>query len=308
MTDHLRAWSETIPELREATGGPAGIERIIGRAEHVFVRFPAGELHLEVHPADAAGAPAIILIPGTGSHVRFHSAGLGVLCDAGINAIGLDRPGHGLSGGRRGHAPIDVTIDAIEVARAYAARRFGTKVALVGHSFGGVIAWYALTRAQPVADAVVCAGSIAHPQELPTRQARLRAPIVRRVARIAPYRTLPITKIAPFQHVALSPEILAFFEHKDDDVWCWRYTLSSLASFLEFRPQRDWSEVQVPTLVIAGSANRMTTEQSIRAVMHRAKPPSAELIVMPDAGEMVFHEHLLATLQLLEPWLKQHLA
>jgi hypothetical protein len=36
MSSHLRSWSETIPELREATSGPAGIERIITRAEHVF--------------------------------------------------------------------------------------------------------------------------------------------------------------------------------------------------------------------------------------------------------------------------------
>jgi pimeloyl-ACP methyl ester carboxylesterase len=201
-----------------------------------------------------------------------------------------------------------MTIESIELARSYARERFGGKVALVGHSYGGILAWFALTRAQPIADAVVCVGAIAHPQVLPTRQARLRAPIVRRLARIAPYRTLPITKIAPFQHVALSPELLAFFEHQDDDVWCWRYTLASLASVLEFRPERDWTDVEVPTLVLAGSANRMTTEASVRAVLRRAQPPAAELHVMEGAGEMVFHENLRATLQVLEPWLRQRLA
>jgi alpha-beta hydrolase superfamily lysophospholipase len=228
-----------------------------------------------VHAADAAEAPTVILLPGTGSHARFHSAALGAFRERGIHAIGLDRPGHGLSGGRRGHAPIEVTIDAIEQARDYARERFGGKVGLVGHSFGGIIAWYALTRQQPIADAVVCAGSIAHPHVLPTRQARLRAPVVRRLARIAPHRTLSIKKLAPFEHVALDPDILRFFEREDDDVWCWRYTLSSLASFLEFAPQRDWDVVEIPTLVLAGSANRMTDEASIRAVMRHAQPPRA---------------------------------
>ncbi len=303
MTAHLRSWSETIPELREATGGAAGIERIITRAEHVFLPFPTGDLHLEVHAADAADALTIILVPGTGSHARFHSAALGTFREHGIHAIGLDRPGHGLSGGRRGHAPIEATIDAIEHTGDFAQHRFGGKVALIGHSFGGVIAWYALTRQHPIADAVVCAGTIAHPEVLPTRQARLRAPVVRRLARLAPYRTLPIKKLAPFEHVALDPDMLRFFEHEDDDVWCWRYTLSSLASFLDFAPQRDWSLVNIQTLVLAGSANRMTDEASVRAVMRHSQPPGARLHVVPGAGEMVFHEHLLTTLQLLQPWL-----
>ncbi len=307
MTDHLRSWAATIPEFRDATGGAVGIDRIIARAEHVFLPFGTGELHLEVHAADAPHAPTIILVPGTGSHARFHSGALGVFRDAGIHAIGFDRPGHGLSGGRRGHAPIDPTIDAIERTRDYARNRFAGKVGLVGHSFGGLIAWYALTRAHPIADAVVCAGTIAHPDVLPTRQARLRAPLVRRLARIAPYRTLSIKKLAPFQHVALSPQILRFFAQQDDDVWCWRYTLSSLASILEFAPQRDWTHVEIPTLVIAGSANRMTTEDSIRAVMRHAQPPDAQLHVMSGAGEMVFHEHLPAAIRLLEPWLREHL-
>jgi hypothetical protein len=59
--------------------------------------------------------------------------------------------------------------------------------------------------------------------------------------------------------------------------------------------------------VIAGSANRMTSEESIRAVMRHAQPSEAQLHVMSGAGEMVFHEHLPATARLLEPWLKEHL-
>ncbi|HEU5183625.1 MAG TPA: alpha/beta fold hydrolase [Gemmatimonadaceae bacterium] len=308
MTGHLRAWSQTIPELREATGGPAGVDRIIERAEHVFLPFPAGELHLEVHATDARDAPTVIFVPGIGAHVRFQSIALGVLRGSGIHAIGLDRPGHGLSRGRRGDAPVSSTIEAIERVGAYARERFGAKVGLVGHSLGGIFAWYALTRAQPVADAVVCAGTISHPQVLPTREARLRAPVVRRLARIAPHLTLPIAKTAPFAHVALGPEILTFFKHKDDDVWCWRYTLSSLASILEFDPERDWAAVETPTIVVVGSADRMTSEAAIRAVMRRAQPPTAELHVIPGAGHMLFHEHLMTTMRLLVPWLKQHLA
>jgi len=307
MTAHLREWSDSIAELREATGGREGIERIIARVEHVFLRFAAGELHLEVHPTDSADAPVVIVVPSIGAHARFQSPALGLLCDAGFHAIGLDRPGHGLSGGRRGHAPAEISIDAIEMTRDYARERFGSKVGLVGHSLGGMIAWYALTRSQPIADAVVCAALIGHPRVLPTRQARLRAPVVRRLARVAPLRSLPINKVAAFKDIALGPELLGFFATRDDDLWCWRYTLSSLASFLEFRPERDWPQSNIPTLVIAGSVDRMTPETTIRAVMSYAQPPHTQLRVIPGAGHMLFHEHLATTMRMLEPWLKQHL-
>ena len=307
MSAHLQQWSESIPEVREATGGPATIERIIERAEHVFLPSNDGELHLEVHATERSDAPAIILVPSIGAHARFQSAALGLLCDAGMHAIGLDRPGHGLSRGRRGDASVEVSIGAIQATRDYARDRFGTRVGLVGHSLGGMIAWYALTREQPIADAVVCAALIGHPQVLPSRQARLRAPIVRRLARIVPHRTLPISKLADFDHIALSPELLHFFSARDDDVWCWRYTLSSLASMLEFRPQRDWGAVEIPTLVLAGGADRMTPEAVIRDVMARAQPRGTELQVIPGAGHMLFHEHLGTTMRLLEPWLRQHL-
>jgi alpha-beta hydrolase superfamily lysophospholipase len=307
MTSHLLAWSETIPELREATGGRDAIERVIARVEHVFVPFPAGDLHLEVHPAEAADAPAIVAVPSIGAHARFQSAALGALREAGFHAIGLDRPGHGLAGGRRGHAPADVSIDAIALARDYAKARFHTPVGLIGHSLGGMIAWYALTRTQPIADAVVCAALIGHPEVLPTRQARIRAPLVRKLARIAPYRTMPIRKLLRFEDIALRPELLDLFDRQDDDVWAWRYTLAALASMLEFRPERDWTDVEIPALVIAGGGDRMTPEATVRAVLSRAQPPNAELHVIPGAGHMLFHEHLVTTLRLLEPWLKQRL-
>lgn len=308
MTTHLRDWAAAIPELREATGGSAGIDRIVKRAEHVFLPSAGGDLHLEVHSAEVRDAPVVILVPGIGAHARFQSSALGVLRDRGLNAIGVDRPGHGLSGGRRGDAPVEASIDAIEAARDYARERFGGRVALVGHSLGGMIAWYSLTRAQPIADAVVCASTIGHPHVLPTRQARLRAPVVRRLARVVPHLSLPIEQAAPFDHVALGPEILSFFKRHDDDVWCWRNTLSSLASFLDFRPERDWSQADIPTLVLAGGADRMTTEPAIRAVMEHAQPDGAELRLIPDAGHMLFHEHLGTTMRILEPWLRERLA
>ncbi len=273
----------------------------------MFLPFATGDLHLEVHDAGQGGAAAIILVPGIGAHARFHSPALGAFCMAGIHAIGLDRPGHGLSSGRRGHAPVEMTIDAVRTAADYAKERFGTKVALIGHSLGGVDAWYALTTRRPVADVVVCAGTVSHPDVLPTRQARLRAPVVRGLAHVLPHLSISIRQTAPFEHVALSPEILRVFERRDDDVWCWRYTVSALASYLTFSPERDWREVQTPTLIVAGDADRMTSPDALEAVLNHSRPPHAELQIISGAGHMLLHERLPDTIGVLTQWLNTHL-
>ena len=111
-------------------------------------------------------AATIVFSPGHRRHARFYLPLLGRLCDEGFNVVGIDRPGHGLSEGRRGDCTIDEILDVVEDSVRYARERFGGPVALLGSSLGGIISWYALTR-EPDVEAVVC-HNIAHPARAAT--------------------------------------------------------------------------------------------------------------------------------------------
>jgi UDP-glucose 4-epimerase len=309
-TAALRSWSRTVPGLRDALEGPDDIDRMAERAEHVLIPYQDKQVHLEVHAtgeggheADGSGAPTLVFSPGIGGHARFYLPVLGRLCDEGFNVVAIDRPGHGLSEGRRGDCPIDEILDVLEDAVRYARERFEGPVALVGSSLGGIIGWYALAREPDVA-AVVC-HNIAHPAVPHEPSARLKVPVLKRLARLAPLAPVPIKRIADFEALSRSPEILDHFRRELDGTWCFRITARSAASLFTYEPPVDWSQVETPVLVLIGEQDEMVSARFTEEVLAAGKPPNTELRVVPGLGHLLFHDHLAEVLPSVVAWLNE---
>jgi UDP-glucose 4-epimerase len=301
-----RAWARSIPGLCNALDGPADVDRMSERVEHVLLPYGDLQVHLELHSAAADSAPSIVFSPGIGGHSRFYLPLLGKLCDAGFNVIGIDRPGHGLSEGRRGDCTVEEALDVIESAATYARRRFGGPVALLGSSLGGILSWYALTR-EPDVEAVVC-HNIAHPGVPHEPAARLKIPVLKRLARAAPFAGVPIKRIANFHAVADSPEVIDYFHREEDEIWAWKVTARSIASLYTYRPPLDWSAARVPVMVLVGESDRMVTRSFTEQVVATARPEAAEVRVLEGAGHMLFIDHLDRSLPVVVEWLAAALA
>lgn len=303
-TAALREWSESVPGLREGLGGPEGFDAALAEAEHEFVPFRDGELHLEVHAAGEDAEATVVFSPGIGGHARFYSPVLAALRERGLNAIGVDRPGHGLSTGRRGDAPMDVTLDAVETAVRWARERFGKPVALAGSSLGGIITWYALTR-EPDVVCAVC-HNITHPMSRIDRKAELAVPAMLRAAKLMPLAPVRIKDFADFGAVALDESILDWFDQETDRVWNWTLTMRTGASFFEFEPQLPWDRLTTPALVLVGDQDRMVSPDFTREAFERSAPAAAELRVLPGAGHMLFLEHLADTVEATATFVREH--
>jgi nucleoside-diphosphate-sugar epimerase/pimeloyl-ACP methyl ester carboxylesterase len=303
-TRALLEWSETVPGMREAIGGRESMQAALDAAEHEFLPFRDGELHLEVHAAGEESDATVVFSPGIGGHARFYAPALAALRAAGLNAIGVDRPGHGLSTGRRGDAPMEPTLDALEAVVGWARERFGRPVALAGSSLGGIITWYALTRAPDIACAVC--HNINHPALRLDRKAEFVVPVMSRAAKLAPLAPVPIKEFADFGAVALDPSILGWFDRETDRVWSWTLTMRAGASVFEFEPRVPWEQVTTPTLVLVGEADEMVSPGFTRAAFQRAAPPSAELRVLPGMGHMLYLEHLAETAELTAEFVRAH--
>jgi UDP-glucose 4-epimerase len=305
LTSELRAWTGNVRGLAEALDGPADIDRIVDRVEHVLLPHRDKQLHLEVQAADQDGAPSVVFSPGIGGYARFYLPVLGKLCDASFNVIGVDRPGHGLSEGRRGDCTIDQILDVLEEAVRYARERFEAPVALVGSSLGGIISWYALTR-EPDVDAVVC-HNVGHPAVFHEPSVRPKAAVLKRLARLAPYAGVPIKALADFDKLSLSPEILDHFRGERDRIWCWKITARSAASLFDYEPPVDWSRVTTPVLALVGADDEMVSAEFSRQVVAAGKPPNADLRILPGLGHLLFHDHLSDVLPLVTDWLHETL-
>jgi UDP-glucose 4-epimerase len=305
LTDEIRGWTRSVPGLAKALDGPSDIDRMAKRVEHVLMPYQDKQIHLEVQPS-GDGAPTVVFSPGIGGYSRFYLPVLGKLCDEGFNVVGIDRPGHGLSEGRRGDCTIDQILDVLEEAVRYSRDRFGGPVVIMGSSLGGIISWYALTR-EPDVDAVIC-HNIAHPSIFHEASMRPKVAALKRLARISPYAGVPIKRLADFDAVALSPEVLDYFRSETDRIWSWRISARSAASLFEYEPPVAWSKVETPVLVLVGGADDMVTAAFTERVVTATRAPNAELRVLEGLGHMLFQDHLAEVLPLVLDWTSKTLA
>jgi alpha-beta hydrolase superfamily lysophospholipase len=298
----LEVPTRLLLEARERNPALAALdlERGLQRLEHTWAKQHGVLIHLEVHPV-SAGAPTVVIVHGLGDHTRRLTPLAIALCEAGFNAIGLDRRGHGISEGRRGDASLDEDFAVLRLGIAQARERFGGPVVLLGDSLGGIMIWYLLTQ-EPDVDAVVC-HDISHPDVRHDASMRFKAPLMRAVGTVVPRLAVPVRQIADYDHVALDPVTKAYFDDEVDKLFNFTISGRSVASYLAFRASRPWEQVSTPALVIAGAEDRMVSPRFIEASLERSKPPNTTYVKVPGAGHQLFLDDLGDALPPLLEWL-----
>ncbi|MGO9321834.1 MAG: NAD-dependent epimerase/dehydratase family protein, partial [Solirubrobacteraceae bacterium] len=138
VTERLRQWCTLESARGSAQLEMAELEALLSQVVHAFIDGPAGDIHLEVHAANDAEAPTVVLVAPLGGHARALAPRIAELLRARRHVVAVDRPGHGLSHGRRGDAPRRLLDVAIKGAESYARRQFGTDVVVLDASMDGL--------------------------------------------------------------------------------------------------------------------------------------------------------------------------
>jgi lysophospholipase len=303
----LEVPTRLLLEARERNAALAALDLEGGlrRLDHAWVKQDGVLIHLEVH-AIAPGAPTVVIAHGLGDHTRRLAPLAIALGEAGFNAIGLDRRGHGISEGRRGDASLDEDFAVLRLGIAEARERFGGPVVLLGDSLGGIMIWYLLSEGADV-NAVVC-HDISHPDVRHDASMRFKAPLMRALGTVAPRLGISVRQVADYEHVALDPVTKAYFDDEVDKLFNFSISARSAASYLAWRPPRPWEQVPTPALVIAGAEDRMVSPRFIEASLERSKPPNSTYVKVPGAGHQLFLDDLGASLQPLLDWLQKTVA
>ena len=295
-TAWLREAARVLPGLAEID-----LDTVLAGLEHDWMELRGELMHLEVHPARGIAHATVVVVHGLGDHVRRATPLGGALAGAGLNAVLVDRRGHGLSEGPRGDASLEDDLATCEAAIAYARRRFGGPVVLMGDSLGGIMSWYLLTR-EPDVEAVVC-HCIDHPDESHDPTVRWKAPLVRALARVAPRLPMPVTQIADYSQVALEPLTHRYFSDRIDPLFNFTVTVRSVASYTTFTPLVPWERVATPVLVTIGSEDRMVSQRHTELCLERAKPPNTTYIAHPGLGHQLYLDHLAQALPPVLDWI-----
>jgi alpha-beta hydrolase superfamily lysophospholipase len=275
-------------------------------------------LRLAAYDGPGPGGPSVVALHGmiTGvdvlRSVRPGFAPYARLASLGCNVLALDWPGHGRSGGRRGHLEYRAAMDATAAAVAVAVDRWGGPVGLFGTALGGVLAFYAALEDSRVS-AVACHNVLdlrdVRPVLQRARQGALLPAAARLHGRLAGRRMtaikVPAAAVVAPGDLAEDPLLARALRRHPQAVRS--YDLASLGSlFLSPQDKPAVSAQQVPTFIAVGSADRVQPETATRAFASRLTC-RRQLWTLPGAGHQLLLEHPAALLPAVATFLRDHL-
>jgi len=187
----------------------------------------------------------VVIVHGLAEHKGRYNDFIDSLADAGISVFAIDLRGHGESDGKRGDVQdfgdfIDDLHDAIKRIKSSYPK---LKLALFGHSIGGLIASVYCAEYSDIHYLILSSPSLETPKNV-------------RLLRLLPYKLLPFIKIR--KRYSESKEMLAV--SRRDPLSCHYMSLRLLGvAFVQGirRFRKTQSKMNVPILVMGGGQDKL---------------------------------------------------
>ncbi|SFB09762.1 Lysophospholipase, alpha-beta hydrolase superfamily [Cohnella sp. OV330] len=216
-----------------------------------------------------APSAVVLLVHGMGEHMGRYDHVAAMLNEAGYAALGFDQRGHGRTAGKRGHTPsYEGLLEGVNLLFAEAARRYpGVPVILYGHSMGGNVALNYLLRRKPnVVGAVIGSPWL----RLAFAPPQAQVVIGRLVERLYP----GFTNKRPMKVEHLTTDPAMAERYRSDPLGHGHITARFFFGVQRAGP---WAiqhadELSVPTLLMHGDDDRVTSVAASRQFAERAGP------------------------------------
>jgi alpha-beta hydrolase superfamily lysophospholipase len=297
LTDAVREMALRSPRLTALAGGAAAVRRMLDAIENVWMEHQGLRLHVDLHRSPAAKA-AVVFQPGLGAHARLYFLLGGLLARRGYHVLAIDRPGHGLSDGPRGDCTVEEAVAVSGRVLEHARQRLGLPVVLMGSSLGGLLTVFALLRG--LGPDLAVAHTFVYPGTLLSMRLRARW-IARRRRRPYPLAEL----VHGFDRLSAEPAVREYLGSGSDPGVAWELTPRSVASLFGFRVP---APARAPaTLVVTGARDRAIPAWATRLFTWWSGLPGYDLLVLPDCGHLLFHDHLDVSVPAVAGWLDARL-
>lgn len=291
----VRAMVLASPHLTRLAGGADEVDRIFGAIRDEWLEVDGRRVHLDLHPCtDPKGT--IVFQPGSGAHARNYFLLGGLLAGRGYEVLAIDRPGHGRSEGEPGDCTVEEAIEAARATLDLARSRSPGPVVLMGSSMGGLLTVFGLLAG--LAPDLAVAHNFIYPGRL--FSLRLRARWIAR-HRKKPY---PLAELVHrFEELSDDPAVRAYLRERKDPYMAWELSPRSVASLFAFRLPAVPSAPD--TLVITGAKDKAIPAWATRFFARLSGLPSRcrEVRIVPDAGHLLFHDHLDRSVPIVADWL-----
>ncbi|GAB6101703.1 alpha/beta hydrolase [Thermococcus atlanticus] len=223
----------------------------------------------------------VVLVHGLGEHSGRYGKLISMLNDAGFAVYTFDWPGHGRSGGKRGHASIEETLRIIDSI----IEEIGEKPFLFGHSLGGLaVIRYAETRPDKILGVIASSPALAKSPETPAFMVTL----AKFLGKIAPGITMSN---------GLKPELLsrnpAAVEGYINDPLVHDRISAALGRSIFENMERAHSEagrIAVPVLILVGTGDLITPPEGARRLFEKLRVEDKTLKEFEGAYHEIFED------------------
>lgn len=262
------------------------------------------ELFGKIWPVDKPKA-VLVLLHGLGEHIQRYEHVAQYMNQAGFGFLGIDLPGHGKSGGKRGHGPdLSTYLKVVEVARDKARALFGDcPLFLYGHSMGGnIVLNYLLDRQGAGFQGVIATSSWIR---LKTAPPAFKIGLGRLMTRLYPAFSQP-NGLDP-NDISRDPEVVR--KYQNDPLVHNQITASTGISIYDKAKfvQNFQGSAAIPLLLIHGAADPITDPAGSRQLAGQLQG-SVQLHIFPELYHETHNEpEKEQVLQTLADWINQQL-
>ena len=232
---------------------------------------------------DGTARAVFVIVHGLGEHSGRYFNLLGPLTEAGVEVWSYDLRGHGRSPGQRGHIlHWSEYRDDLDHFLAYIRTAQPAKpLFLYGHSLGAMIVAEYVLRESPVVAGVILSA-------LATEPVGVATPVLIMIARLLSRIWPTFTLASGLDSTAISriPEVVQAYQQDPlvHDRSTTRFATEGLAAIDFIRANT--SKINLPLLVIHGSADRIAAVSGSQTFYDGASSPDKELWILPER----FHE------------------
>ena len=105
-----------------------------------------------------------------------------------------------------------------------------------------------------------------------------------------------------FERLSADPSIAQYLRSRADPGFAWELSAASVSSLFGFHLRKP-HRTGVETLVVSGNRDKAIPAWATRFFLWLSGLPDYQMQVIPNAGHLLFHDHLAQSVPLIMQWL-----
>ena len=270
------------------------------------------KIHLDVYDNKEPLDKTVIFIPGTAMYSRFYAEFCYNLYKKGFRVVVPDMPGHGLSEGTRGHFTMDLFTKTTYDVTSFVLERFGSKVAIMGSSLGGITALYSIANDDERLSAAICHNAAIFNEKDYKRIIEIKGlvrfllPFVPLASKIAPKAKFSVWLYLNAENLAKSEELTSKIDIlKSDKLLSQKYSTKALRAQMRDPMAKNIEEIKSPVMIINSDGDVLFKVDHMTELYNRLTCRDKSLEVIEDAAHLIFQENIEESLDRIVPWLNK---